>query len=61
MVFTSRDVAQYVYCSFLFPGCNVINFKINIIFLIESYFYMTKKSRQKFKYLEDEKGFRAFN
>ena len=27
------------------PGCNVINFEINLIFLIQSFFYMTPKSR----------------
>ena len=33
-----------------FPGCKDINFEINFIFL-------TKKSRQKCKYFEDEKDF----
>ena len=33
-----------------FPGCDVINFEINLIFLI-------KLLRQKFKYLENEKNF----
>ena len=40
-----------------FPGCDVICFVNNLIFLIKPFFYMTKKSRQKFKYLENEKGF----
>ena len=40
-----------------FPVFNTINFEINLIFLINSFFYMTKKSRQKFKYLENEKSF----
>ena len=31
-----------------FPSCNVINFEINLIFLIKPFFYMTKNSRQKF-------------
>ena len=31
--------------------------KINLIFLIEPFRYMTKKSRQKLKYLENEKSF----
>ena len=39
------------------PGCDVINFEINLIFLIRLFCYMTKKSRQKFKYLENEKNF----
>ena len=34
-----------------------MNFEINLIFLIEPFFKMTKKLRQKFKYLEDEKSF----
>ena len=38
-------------------GCDVINFGINLIFLIKLFFYMTKKSRQKFKYFENEKSF----
>ena len=40
-----------------FPGCDVINFKINLIVLIKPFFYMTEKSRQKFIYLENEKSF----
>ena len=37
-----------------FPGRDIINFEIN---LIKLFFYMTKKSRQKFKYLENKKSF----
>ena len=40
-----------------FPGCDVINFKINLNFLIKPFFYMAKKPRQKFKYLENEGSF----
>ena len=40
-----------------FPGCDVINFEIDLIFLINPFFYMTKKSRQIFKYLQNEKTF----
>ena len=29
------------------PGCDVINFEINLIFLFKPFFYITKKSRQK--------------
>ena len=29
-----------------FPGCEVINFEINFTFLIKSFYWMTKKSRQ---------------
>ena len=39
-----------------FPGCDPENFEINVIFLIKPFFYMTKKSRQNFKYLENEKN-----
>ena len=28
------------------PGCDVINFEIDLIFLIELFFYMTKKSNK---------------
>ena len=34
------------------PGYDIMNYKINLIFLIKLFFHMTKKSRQKFKYLE---------
>ena len=40
-----------------FPGCDVIIFEIKLIFLIKPFFYINKKSRQKLKYLEIEKGF----
>ena len=38
-------------------GCDVINFEVNLIFLMKSFFFMTKKSWQKFKYIENEKSF----
>ena len=38
-----------------FPGFDVINFEINLIFLIEPFFYISKKLRQKFKYLRNKK------
>ena len=34
-----------------FPGFDVINFEINLIFLIKPFLCRTKKSSQKFKYL----------
>ena len=40
-----------------FSGCDVKNFEINLIFLIRPFFYMSEKSRRKFKYLENEKSF----
>ena len=39
-----------------FPGCDFINFGIYHIFLIKSFFYINKNSRQKFKYLDSEKS-----
>ena len=38
-------------------GCDVINVEVNLIFLMKSFFFMTKKSWQKFKYIENEKTF----
>ena len=38
------------------PGYDVINFEINRI-LIKPFLYMTKKSRQNLKYLDNEKRF----
>ena len=40
-----------------FTGCDIVNFEIDVIFLIRPLFYMTKNLRQKFKYLENEKSF----
>ena len=40
-----------------FPGCDVINVEINLIFRIKLLFYMTEKSKQKLEYLENEKSF----
>ena len=37
--------------------CDVIDFEINLIYLIKPFSFMTKKSRQKFKYLKNEKSF----
>ena len=38
-----------------FPGCGVIDFEINLMFLTKLFSYMIKKSR--FKYLENQKSF----
>ena len=35
-----------------FLGCNIRNFEIEFIFLIKSFFYEIKKSKQTFEYLE---------
>ena len=40
-----------------FPSRDIVNFENNLIFLINLFFYMTKTSWQKFKYLENEKSF----
>ena len=42
-----------------FPGCDVINLKINLIFLIKLFLCMTENSRQKFEYLENKKSFQG--
>ena len=42
-----------------FSSCDAINFEINLIFLIKPGFFMTKKSRQNFKYLKNEKSFQG--
>ena len=39
---------------------DVINFEINYRFLIKTFFYMTKQSAQKCKYLKNEKHFLSF-
>ena len=36
-----------------------MSFQINLIFLIKSFFYITKKSREKLKYLGNEKSFKG--
>ena len=41
----------------MLTSCDVINFEINLIFLIKLFFDMNKKSRQILKYLENEKCF----
>ena len=38
-------------------GCSVMKFENNLIFLIKSFCYMTKRSRQKLKYLKNEWAF----
>ena len=40
-----------------FPVCDIINFEINLIFPIKLFLYMTKNSRQQFKYLKNKKNF----
>ena len=38
------------------PGCDVINFEINLIFLIKQFFYMTKKSRKNLNILRKKRA-----
>ena len=40
-----------------FPGFDIINFEINVILLVKSFSNLSKKSRQKSKYHENEKSF----
>ena len=47
------EILANVCFTICFPGYDVIDFEINI-FLIKPFLYMSKKSRQKFKYLENE-------
>ena len=39
------------------PGCVVINFEINLIFLIKPFFLHSQKVKTKNKYLENQKSF----
>ena len=57
IVFTSWDIGQHVHYNYLLSSCDVIKSEINLIFLIKPFWYMTKKSKQKLKYLESEKSF----
>ena len=51
------DIGQYVFVIVCYSCCDVITFEINLIFLIKSFFYITKKSKEKFKYFGNEKSF----
>ena len=51
------DRISFSDCLICFPDCDVINFAVSLIFLIKAFFYMTKMSRQKLKYLENKKSF----
>ena len=59
IVFTSCDMENMCVVVICFPGCDVINLEINLIFLIKPFFFMSKISRQKFKDLDNEKSFRG--
>ena len=59
IAFTSWDIGLYGIAIVSFTGCDPINFEINLIFLIKPFLLMTKKSRQKFKYIENKKSFKV--
>ena len=42
-----------------FPGCDVINFQTNLIFLIEPFFYMIKKSDKNWNILGTKRAFKV--
>ena len=51
------EILGNVYCNFCFPGCDNLNFEINLSFLIKSFYHMTKKPGQKLEYLKHKKSF----
>ena len=53
IAFASWDIGQYMNCNCLLTGCDVRHFEVT-----SRFFCMTRKSRQKFKYLENEKAFK---
>ena len=59
IIFTSCDMENMCAVVICFPGCDVINLEINLIFLIKPFFFMNKISRQKFKDLDNEKSFQG--
>ena len=52
-----RYWAIYIILIIRFPGCDVMNFEINLSFPIKLFSCMTKKPEQEFKYLQNEKSF----
>ena len=50
------DMFFAIVCS---PGCDIINFKINTIFLIKSFFYIVKKSRENLNFLWTKRVFKV--
>ena len=51
------EVLGIVGTVFCLPVCEVINFTVNLGFLIKLFSCMTKTSGQKIKYLENKKSF----
>ena len=56
VVFTLWDIGQYVYCNCFLPGCDVINFEINLIFLIKPFFLCDQKVKIKIWISWERKG-----
>ena len=50
-----RENGKYIGLSICYPGNDVINFEINLIFLTKPFICMTKKSGQNFKCLANKK------
>ena len=46
-------------CIAMAPGCDIINFEINLIFLIKLFFYMNKNSRKKLNILRTKIAFKV--
>ena len=56
-IFTYIHIYIYMHVYICCKVCEVKSGEINLLFLIKPVFYLTKKSRQKFKYLKNEKSF----
>ena len=54
VIYSNISPRAYLYIQY------VINFEINHFFPIKLFFYVTKKSRQKFEYVENERHFSSF-
>ena len=61
VAFTYWDIEQSMHCNYFCLVCYVINFEINISFLIKPFFYMTRKLGQKCKYLKKGKELLTWN
>ena len=54
------EISDIMYSAIVcFPGWDVTNFEINLIFLIRLFLYITKKSRRKFENLQKEMSFKG--
>ena len=50
---------QHVIAIASYPGCDVMDFEINLIILISPFFLHDQKLMTKLKYLENEKSFQG--